>query len=122
MLMAALIVLENLKQTPQLYHTYPPLLHVPLEALSIATHTLTRWTTTTLHLPHLVSQFSSRSIEVAKSKTAGAAHPLPANFSHISYIKVYGTCRLRRIWLSAASLAEIKVPWEFDLYEAESLV
>jgi hypothetical protein len=71
-----------------------------------------------MHLPRLVSQFSSSPIEVANSSEAATAQAVPLNFSHITYVKVYGTCRLRRIWLSAANIPEAAVPWEFGLYEA----
>lgn len=40
-------------------------------------------------------------------------------FSHVSYVKVYATCRLRRIWFSEGGLQQ-RLPWEFQLYAADS--
>jgi len=36
-------------------------------------------------------------------------------FSHVSYVKVYATCRLRRIWFSETDSSQ-RLPWEFELY------
>jgi hypothetical protein len=48
----------------------------------------------------------------------GNFSPLPGGpYSHLSYIKIYATCRLRRIWLSDFP-PDSQVPWEFELYGA----
>lgn len=42
--------------------------------------------------------------------------PVPSGaYSHVSFVKVYATCRLRRIWLSEAGSGQM-LPLEFDLY------
>jgi len=38
-------------------------------------------------------------------------------YSHVSYVRVYANCRLRRIWFGENDPKE-KVPWEFELYSA----
>ena len=38
--------------------------------------------------------------------------------SHVSYVKVYATCRLRRIWFSQTG-ATANLPWEFELYSVD---
>jgi len=38
-----------------------------------------------------------------------------ARFSHVSYVKVYATCRLKRIWFSEEDSSQ-RLPWEFQLY------
>ncbi|KAJ7800395.1 hypothetical protein B0H14DRAFT_2900097 [Mycena olivaceomarginata] len=77
----------------------PPLLHLPLSFPSISSRPLTAWATVTLHLPTL----------------------MPASFgafAHTSYVKVYATCRLRRIWFSQSGPSK-QAPWEFELYGDE---
>ena len=38
-------------------------------------------------------------------------------YSHVSYVKVYATCRLRRIWFSDSGPGPSQnLPWEFQLY------
>jgi hypothetical protein len=38
-----------------------------------------------------------------------------ARFSRISYVKVYATCRLKRIWFSEEDSSQ-RLPLEFELY------
>lgn len=104
-----------------------PVLHLPLVFPS-SSNLLTPWSTVTLHLPKFIPYFSSvsrgqrlqddtRDVSVASS----SSHPLPllpdGTYSHLTYVKIYATCRLRRIWLSdCAPSAEAPSPWEFELY------
>lgn len=52
------------------------------------------------------------------SESLGQAMPLPnAGFGSVRYVKVYATCRLRRIWLSKDARGDgDNLPWEFGLY------
>ncbi|KAJ7778087.1 hypothetical protein B0H16DRAFT_1671963 [Mycena metata] len=101
----------------------PPLLHLPLSFPSISSRPLTAWATVTLHLPTLLPHFTSSSL--LPRGTEGAHMPAPlgtsmpsGSFSHTSYVKVYATCRLRRIWFSRGGPSK-KAPWEFELYGDE---
>ncbi|KAJ3776261.1 hypothetical protein FB446DRAFT_722065 [Lentinula raphanica] len=81
-----------------------PLLHLPLSFPSNSTQ-LTAWSTISIHLPTLLL-----------SHAQGLA---PAGqYSHTSYVKVYSTCRIRRIWFSDGGPNQ-KLPWEFELYAGE---
>lgn len=44
--------------------------------------------------------------------------PLPSGaYSHLTHVKIYATCRLRRVWLSEGVPGTVtSVPWEFELY------
>ncbi|KAJ8514643.1 hypothetical protein ONZ45_g7852 [Pleurotus djamor] len=49
-------------------------------------------------------------------KTGNVPLDLPrSGYSHISYVKIYATCRLRRIWFSEGPASQ-QLPWEFELY------
>ena len=37
------------------------------------------------------------------------------SYSHLSYVRVYATCRLRRIWFTANGSTQ-QLPQEFQLY------
>ncbi|KAF8162441.1 hypothetical protein K438DRAFT_1618284 [Mycena galopus ATCC 62051] len=98
----------------------PPLLHLPISFPSISSRPLTPWATVTLHLPTFLPHFSSSSL---LSRGTEGAHLPPAgmpngSFSHTSYVKVYATCRLRRIWFSQGGPSK-QAPWEFELYGDE---
>ncbi|KAF8496952.1 hypothetical protein JB92DRAFT_2746173 [Gautieria morchelliformis] len=89
-----------------------PVLHVPFRFPSPSSRPLTAWSTISQHIPSLMSRFSS----VPPERTSPHA-PLPSGqFSHISFVKVYATCRLRRIWFTAEKLDASQEPWEFGLY------
>ncbi|KAJ7649318.1 hypothetical protein B0H17DRAFT_1102262 [Mycena rosella] len=101
----------------------PPLLHLPLSFPSISSRPLTAWATVTLHLPTLLPRFSSPSLLPRGPEGAPIPVPLAASmpsgaFSHTSYVKVYATCRLRRIWFSQSGPSK-QAPWEFELYGDE---
>jgi hypothetical protein len=107
-----------------------PLLHLPISFPRPSPHRLTAWSTIALHLPPLLSQFSSLSLlSQADNEGSSSLQPssricrtggrLPlANYSHVAYVKVYATCRLRRIWFSESGPNQ-KLPWEFELYCSE---
>ncbi|KAI0302406.1 hypothetical protein B0F90DRAFT_1911626 [Multifurca ochricompacta] len=94
---------STFQNEPLLKPTSPPLLHLPLSFPSASTTPLTSWSTISLYLPTLLLH----EIELPS-----------ARFSHVSYVKVYATCRLKRVWFSEADSSQ-KLPWEFELY-AES--
>ncbi|KAF7426375.1 hypothetical protein PC9H_008743 [Pleurotus ostreatus] len=107
-----------------------PLLHLPLSFPATTDHTLTTWSTISLHLASLLSKATilaaatnAAADDAAEDDTheqQDPAYDLPSSaYSHISYIKIYATCRLRRIWFSEAALGQ-RIPWEFELYSATS--
>ncbi|KAJ6487745.1 hypothetical protein C8R45DRAFT_868817 [Mycena sanguinolenta] len=103
--------------------SFPPLLHLPISFPSISSRPLTSWATVTLHLPTFLSHFSSASLlargaERAQMPAASGSGMLSGSFSHTSYIKLYATCRVRRIWFSQGGPSK-QAPWEFELYGDE---
>ncbi len=112
-----------LQNEPTLKPSSPPLLHLPLSFPTASTTPLTSWSTITMYLPTLISHFSSRALvrnlQDDEEDVRLYEIELPsARFSHVSYVKVYATCRLKRIWLCEADSSQ-RLPWEFELY-AES--
>lgn len=67
------------------------------------------------------SRRSGRNISI-NSKSGPTSTPiLPGpSYAATSYVKVYATCRLRRVWFSESRLADTAVPWEFQLYGASA--
>ncbi|KAH9036177.1 hypothetical protein EDB85DRAFT_1941616 [Lactarius pseudohatsudake] len=111
---------STFQNEPVLKLTSPPLLHLPLTFPSASTTPLTSWSTLSLYLPTLLSHFSSRAL--IQNSHDEEEDPrlyeieLPnARFSHTSYVKVYATCRLKRIWFSEEDSSQ-RLPWEFELY------
>jgi hypothetical protein len=95
-----------------------PLLHLPLTFPSKSTLRLTGWSTINLHLPSFLPHFSSLA-RGFPPETIDSFGTLPSGkHSHVSYVRVYATCRLRRIWFSEGGPSR-KLPWEFNLYCAE---
>ncbi|KAF9233197.1 hypothetical protein BU15DRAFT_54225 [Melanogaster broomeanus] len=104
-----------------------PLLHLPLAFPPSSSSPLTAWSTVTLNLPKFVPYFASLSHSQASSEYIGDTSPaesggassqvpLPGGaYSHLAFVKIYATCRLRRIWLSD-SAPITGAPWEFELY------
>jgi len=101
-----------------------PLLHLPLVFPLSSSSPLTAWSTIALNLAKFVPQFASLALTQSSSdfdhsaERGGTSHqvPLPSGtYSHLAFIKIYATCRLRRIWLSE-SAPITRTPWEFELY------
>ncbi|KAG7095359.1 hypothetical protein E1B28_006118 [Marasmius oreades] len=108
------------------------LLHLPLNFPSSSSRPLTSWATITLNIPSFLPYFtalantdyhsiSDDSDLVPTSQSIERSiilRTLPnGTYSHVSYVRVYATCRLRRIWSSEASPSQShSVPWEFELY------
>ncbi|KAJ4490123.1 hypothetical protein J3R30DRAFT_3419259 [Lentinula aciculospora] len=100
-----------------------PLLHLPLSFPTNSTQ-LTAWSTISLHLPTFLPHFTNTNLTEHESEPidenlSHAQVLSPAGqYSHISYVKIYSTCRLRRIWFSDGGPSQ-KLPWEFELYARE---
>ncbi|THU99740.1 hypothetical protein K435DRAFT_776872 [Dendrothele bispora CBS 962.96] len=107
-----------------------PLLHLPLSFPSLSSHPLTAWSTISLHLPTFLPRFSSVALTSSHAEdgdgendisdpdsvsTMSRARLPSGTYSHIAYVRVYATCRLRRIWLNEGGPGQ-KPPWEFELY------
>ncbi|KAF6764078.1 hypothetical protein DFP72DRAFT_1163124 [Ephemerocybe angulata] len=85
---------------------------------------LTSWTTINLHLPTYLPHFSSSSLAASANEGNDERHhdrgndslPIPqGHYSHVLYVRVYATCRLRRIWFSDTGSGQA-LPWEFELF------
>ncbi|KAG2008442.1 hypothetical protein CC2G_013874 [Coprinopsis cinerea AmutBmut pab1-1] len=110
--------------------TKPPLLHLPLSFPSPSPQMLTPWTTIDLHLPTFLAYFTSPELgqkdtnaydpeRNMHSRPTRESYPVPkAGYSHICYIRVYASCRIRRIWLDNESHNQ-NLPWEFQLYSGQ---
>lgn len=110
-----------------------PLLLLPLSFPAQTGHLLTAWSTITVHLPSILPYFGSHHLRDANGsihqshrawlpQSPGAHVPQPptpslpgGTFAHVSYVRVYANCRLRRIWFSEGEPGQ-KVPWEFEMY------
>ncbi|RPD55995.1 hypothetical protein L227DRAFT_656524 [Lentinus tigrinus ALCF2SS1-6] len=122
---------STFQKRPRLKLTNPPLLHLPLSFPTASSRPLTSWSAISLNLPSFLPHFSSASLahtddddEADGPATArqlqGAQLQVPSGtYSHVSYVKVYATCRLRRIWFSEGGPQQ-RLPWEFQLYAAEN--
>ncbi|TFK38054.1 hypothetical protein BDQ12DRAFT_684571 [Crucibulum laeve] len=111
-----------------------PLLHLPLVFPSRTSRPLTAWTTISLNLPSFLPYFSSTNLinpnddnihaghaESASgyARNAGSIGTVPSgSYSHVSYVRVHATCRLRRIWFGESGPTQ-NVLWEFELYSDE---
>ncbi|KAI0087409.1 hypothetical protein BDY19DRAFT_251865 [Irpex rosettiformis] len=121
---------STFQTNPTLKMITPPLLHLPLSFPRASTRPLTAWSTINLNLPSFIPHFSSAFLisqedpnseqELTRPRIRSAITvPVPTGtYSHISYIKVYATCRLRRIWLSEAGPGQA-LPLEFELFSLE---
>lgn len=56
--------------------------------------------------------------EASLSARGRSSMALPnSGFGFIKYVRIYATCRLRRIWVSTESRGDgDNFPWEFGLY------
>ncbi|KAF7326018.1 Transcription factor iib [Mycena kentingensis (nom. inval.)] len=116
-----IVRVSTFQKEPRLTPGHPPLLHLPLSFPPISSRPLTAWSTITLHLPGLLPHFSSPSLvpRAADGSPVALPHAAPtAPFSHTSFVKVYATCRLRRIWFTQGDPSK-QAPWEFELYGDE---
>lgn len=109
---------STFQKSPAIYPTSPPLLHLPLALPAFSSTSLTSWCTVSLHLPALIPHFRTPSLIVPSPSTT--LEPVPTQYTHTSYFKIYATCRLRRVWFSeSGQTEEIRGAWELGLYAAE---
>ena len=114
------------QKEPRLKLVRPPLLHLPLSFPPSSSQPLTGWATINLNLPALLPHFLSSSlsrrpeteeeaeVEFQQESLEGVSLP-SGKYSHVSFVKVYANCRLRRVWFSDAGPGQ-ELPWEFQLY------
>lgn len=98
--------------------TNPPLLVIPLRLPERTPESLTEWRTLILHLPKMMSYFSSPALHSDADTTVPAMScaELPQSaFAYTSYVKIYATCRIRRVWFSERPPGD-REPWECGLY------
>lgn len=120
-----------LQKQPALKLLSPPLLHLPLSFPPQSSHRLTTWCTLTINIPSLLPYFLSASLtregvrsdsDDLRASDDPHSHSITpqipsGTYSHVSYVKVYATCRLRRIWFTDAGASQ-PLPSEFELYSA----
>ncbi|KAK7451794.1 hypothetical protein VKT23_012473 [Stygiomarasmius scandens] len=101
-----------------------PILHLPLSFPLASTRPLTAWSTVSIHIPTFVPHFCSSALaglmeDDENDMPSASRSRLPnGSYSHMTYVRVYATCRLRRIWSSEGGPNQ-KLPWEFELYASE---
>ncbi|KAH9847432.1 hypothetical protein C2E23DRAFT_498540 [Lenzites betulinus] len=101
------------------------LLLLPLSFPPPSSRPLTSWCTIAINLPSILPHFSSAALtgdDQGDQYSGSAPHghrviqQVPSgSYSHVSYVKVYANCRLRRIWFSDGGPKQ-RLPWEFQLY------
>lgn len=108
-----------------------PLLLLPLSVPVRSPETLTAWNTIAVNLPSLLPYFSSPLLRSEQRRNGdkdgdagedagphlnASALGIPSgSYAYASFVRIYATCRLRRIWFSENGPSQ-KVPWEFELY------
>ncbi|KAK2461206.1 hypothetical protein APHAL10511_006733 [Amanita phalloides] len=93
-----------------------PLLHLPLTFPHASSRPLTAWATLSLHLPSYLQQFNSIQHHSEEGDVTSIATCVPGgSYSHLSYVRVYATCRLRRIWFTESGSIQ-QLPQEFQLF------
>jgi hypothetical protein len=100
--------------------SHPPLLHLPLSFPRASSTPLTTWCTVSLNLPPLLPHFTSAELnrdsdDDGDTPRVGALLAPRGRYAHASYIGVYASCRLRRIWFSQLAYGE-EIPWELQMY------
>jgi hypothetical protein len=113
-LCTSIFLLTDVQKNPKVIFAKCAILHLPLSFPPPSSRPLTSWSTITLNIASLIPYFSSASLVSEDSSNPGA--PVPrGSLSNITYIKIYATCRLRRIWFSEDGSNQ-QLPWEFQLY------
>lgn len=100
----------------------PPLLLVPLKfpqppTTSAYSPALTSWCTLSIDLRMLMSHFNSKELLRTDEDGQTTQGVFPSRFALVTYVKVYATCRLRRVWFTAGKESDaVRRPWELELY------
>ncbi|KAK4684214.1 hypothetical protein P7C73_g5981, partial [Tremellales sp. Uapishka_1] len=127
------IRISSFKHRPTIHPSRtPPLIHLPLNLPDATSSTLTPWLTTSMDLASLLPLFQTllkvrleeeeEDEEEGRRRKRRKAAELPSGqFGHVTYVRIYANCRLRRIWLSAegertTSGMGIGVQQEWGLY------
>ena len=108
-------------------HSMFALLHLPLSFPPASSRPLTAWCSISVNLATLMSYFqtltSSDNGNDSAERDINVNVPpklLPGGrYSHLSYIKIYSNCRLRRIWFTESRMSAEQLPWEFQLYSSD---
>ncbi|KAF9008098.1 hypothetical protein BDZ89DRAFT_1025314 [Hymenopellis radicata] len=93
----------------------PALLHLPLAFPRPSAQALTAWSTIAIRLPSLLPYFSDQSLVNEENNSIGIVPS--GTYAYVSHVKIYATCRLRRIWFSEAGPSQA-LPEEFQLYSS----
>ncbi|KAG8938782.1 hypothetical protein FRC03_006909 [Tulasnella sp. 419] len=107
--------------------TSPPVLHLPLRLPSLQSSTTkTPWSTIAIDIRPLLPLFASTHLQKSvRNETIETRQPISriwpsSKFESIAYVKVYATCRLRRIWFSKDGKTDgPHNAWEFGLYGSQ---
>lgn len=95
-----------IQTTPTLHYstTHPPVFHLPLRLPTSDATSLTPWISLTIHLPTLTRHFTSPSLHQSLPTASTPNHqrlPLPKSYASTSYIRLYASCRVKRVWMCA---------------------
>ncbi|TBU62657.1 hypothetical protein BD310DRAFT_917914, partial [Dichomitus squalens] len=123
---------STFQKQPKLELGVPPHLLLPLSCPPSSSRPLTSWSTNSLNLPSLLPHFSSAALARADEddeepspfspayKYNGGKMQVPSGtLSHVSYVKVYATCRLRIICFSEGGPQQ-RLSWEFQSHAADN--
>lgn len=123
-------VLNVPQSEAELIPASPSILLVPLKfpappSSSTYAAALTSWSTISVDLRQLTAHFGASSLVRARTSDENSGStpgqvlaPLfPIRFESVAYIKIYATCRLRRVWLTEdKEKPGVRRPWELELY------
>ncbi|KAG8939778.1 hypothetical protein FRC03_006056 [Tulasnella sp. 419] len=118
---------STFQESNVVHTTSPPVLHLPLRLPSLQSSTTkTPWSTIAIDIRTLLPLFASTHLQhcvrnetFETHRTISSIWP-SSKFESVAYMKVYATCRLRRIWFSKD--VETDGPhnaWEFGLYGSQ---
>ncbi|KAI0676566.1 hypothetical protein C8Q78DRAFT_998348 [Trametes maxima] len=108
------------QKEPKLKLTSRPILLLPLSFPPSSSRPLTSWCIIAIRLPTLLPHFGSAALAREDEPASSSVQVPSGTYSHVSYVKVYATCRLRRIWFSEGGPQQ-QQPWEFQLYAADGM-
>lgn len=100
---SALLRWSTFKSTASLQYLnqQKPFLHMPLRRPVRDSTTLTDWCTIVVPLNVISKQITSVNLSTSPgNKNVPHSKPLFENFQSVRYIKIFGNCRLRRVWFT----------------------